>query len=135
MVAATQLPRQQSASLVHSHMPELHRLLRAMVHPSFAGSAQVLPPPSNAPNSPPSPLELEPLQLPVQQPLLSLHGSSTPAQQVTATKTSHTAPFGPASNVVAEPTEPPSLQGSPVAAIESKAKARHGTRRFIVIEA
>jgi hypothetical protein len=66
--AARQLPMQQSLSLAHSHCPVLHRLLRAAVHPSFAGAAHVLV----SETKPPSPFE--PLQLPPQQSLSSVHG-------------------------------------------------------------
>jgi hypothetical protein len=120
---------QQSSSVAHSQSPALHRLLRATEQPSSAGSAQVLPASSPKPAS-----SFEPLQLPKQQSLLSLHESLTPPQQVMGSKVPHTAPFAPASTPTLTPVES-LLQGSPVAAIESKARAKHGTRRFIALQA
>jgi hypothetical protein len=120
---------QQSVSVVHVHSPSLHRLLSATVQPSLNGSAHVLPESTNPPPSPPP----EPLQLPVQQSLLSPHGWSTATQQGVLTVLSHTAPFLPTLVVLPVPVLLLE-QGSPVAAIERRARARQETRRFIAVE-
>jgi len=107
----------------------LHRLLNATVQLSLTGSAQKL----DSDSKPASPL-FEPLQLPEQQSLLSVHCCATATQHGVLTETSHTAPFGPASTSAPTPVES-LVHGSPVAAIESKARAKHGTRRFIALQA
>jgi hypothetical protein len=95
MVAATQLPIQQSLSEVQAQLPVGQRLLKPTEQPSLKGSPQVLPEsPKLPPRPPPSSAPLEPLQLPVQQSLLSLQGSFVKPQQVTP-KSAHTEPFWP----------------------------------------
>jgi hypothetical protein len=128
MIELRQFPTQQSVSELHSHCPVLQRLESATVQLSLLiGSAQVDPPSVPKPESPP----LFPLQFPLQQSLLSEHGSLTATQQETWIKFSQTAPFAPAWLAELVLLEPVGSHGLPEAAMEKSAAAKIGMRRFI----